>query len=53
MLHWANDFRAVFWVAVISGILAVTLLFFLELKNLNTLIRKEELTLLVEKTCSD
>ena len=51
MLHWANDFRAVFWVAVIPGILAVTLLF-LELKNLNTLIRKEELTLLVEKTCS-
>jgi predicted MFS family arabinose efflux permease len=28
MLHWANDFRAVFWVAVIPGILAVTLLFF-------------------------
>jgi MFS family permease len=28
MLRWANDFRAVFWVAVIPGILAVTLLFF-------------------------
>ena len=28
MLLWANDFRAVFWVAVIPGILAVTLLFF-------------------------
>jgi MFS family permease len=28
MLLWANDFRAVFWVAVIPGMLAVTLLFF-------------------------
>jgi MFS family permease len=28
MLLWANDFRAVFWVAVIPGLLAVTLLFF-------------------------
>jgi len=28
MLLWANDFRTVFWVAVIPGILAVTLLFF-------------------------
>jgi MFS family permease len=28
MLLWANDFRAIFWVAVIPGILAVTLLFF-------------------------
>ena len=28
MLHWANDFRAVFWVAVIPGILSVTLLLF-------------------------
>ena len=28
MLLWANDFRAVFWVAVIPGILAVALLFF-------------------------
>ena len=28
MLLWANDFRAVFWVAVIPGVLAVTLLFF-------------------------
>jgi MFS family permease len=28
MLLWANDFRAVFWVAVIPGILAVTLLLF-------------------------
>jgi predicted MFS family arabinose efflux permease len=27
MLLWANDFRAVFWVAVIPGMLAVTLLF--------------------------
>lgn len=27
MLLWANDFRAVFWVAVIPGLLAVTLLF--------------------------
>jgi len=26
MLHWANDFRAVFWVAVIPGLLAVALL---------------------------
>lgn len=26
MLLWANDFRAVFWVAVIPGLLAVTLL---------------------------
>src|SRR6476661_1244855 len=26
MLHWANDFRAVFWVAVIPGMLAVLLL---------------------------
>jgi len=26
MLLWANDFRAVFWVAVIPGVLAVTLL---------------------------
>ena len=33
MLHWANDFRAVFWVAVISGILAVTLLFFFGIKE--------------------
>jgi sugar phosphate permease len=28
MLLWANDFRAVFWVAVIPGMLAVGLLFF-------------------------
>ncbi len=28
MLLWANDFRAVFWVAVIPGILSVTLLLF-------------------------
>jgi len=28
MLLWANDFRAVFWVAVIPGMLAVTLLVF-------------------------
>ncbi len=28
MLLWANDFRAVFWVAVIPGALAVLLLFF-------------------------
>ncbi len=28
MLAWANDFRAVFWVAVIPGFLAVALLFF-------------------------
>jgi len=28
MLLWANDFRAVFWVAVIPGMLAVVLLFF-------------------------
>ena len=28
MLLWANDFRAVFWVAVIPGFLAVALLFF-------------------------
>jgi predicted MFS family arabinose efflux permease len=28
MLIWANDFRAIFWIAVIPGILAVTLLFF-------------------------
>lgn len=28
MLLWANDFRAVFWVAVIPGVLAVALLFF-------------------------
>jgi MFS family permease len=28
MLLWANDFRAVFWVAVIPGILAVALLLF-------------------------
>lgn len=28
MLLWANDFRAVFWVAVIPGFLAVGLLFF-------------------------
>jgi MFS family permease len=28
MLLWANDFRAIFWVAFIPGILAVTLLFF-------------------------
>ena len=28
MLLWANDFRAVFWVAVIPGVLAVVLLFF-------------------------
>ncbi len=28
MLLWANDFRAVFWVAVIPGLLAVALLFF-------------------------
>lgn len=27
MLLWANDFRAVFWVAVIPGLLAVALLF--------------------------
>jgi len=27
MLLWANDFRAVFWVAVIPGVLAVALLF--------------------------
>jgi MFS-type transporter involved in bile tolerance (Atg22 family) len=26
MLLWANDFRAVFWVAVIPGVLAVALL---------------------------
>lgn len=28
MLLWSNDFRAVFWVAVIPGLLAVMLLFF-------------------------
>ena len=28
MLLWANDFRMVFWVAVIPGVLAVALLFF-------------------------
>lgn len=28
MLLWANDFRAVFWVAVIPGLLAVLVLFF-------------------------
>jgi len=28
MLLWANDFRAVFWVAVIPGLMAVGLLFF-------------------------
>ena len=28
MLLWANDFRAVFWVAVIPGLMAVTLLIF-------------------------
>lgn len=28
MLLWANDFRAVFWVAVIPGLLSVGLLFF-------------------------
>ena len=28
MLAWANDFRAVFWVAVVPGLLAVALLFF-------------------------
>ncbi len=28
MLLWANDFRAVFWVAIIPGFLAVALLFF-------------------------
>jgi MFS family permease len=28
MLLWANDFRAVFWVAVIPGLLAVALLWF-------------------------
>lgn len=28
MLLWANDFRAVFWVAVVPGMLAVALLFF-------------------------
>lgn len=28
MLAWANDFRAVFWVAVIPGVLAVALLLF-------------------------
>lgn len=27
MLYWANDFRAVFWVAVIPGFMAVALLF--------------------------
>lgn len=26
MIQWANDFRAVFWVAVIPGILSVLLL---------------------------
>ena len=28
MLTWADDFRAVFWVAIIPGVLAVALLFF-------------------------
>lgn len=28
MLLWANDFRAVFWVAIVPGLLAVALLFF-------------------------
>ena len=28
MLLWANDFRAVFWVAVVPGVLAVGLLYF-------------------------
>lgn len=28
MLLWSNDFRAVFWVAVVPGLLAVALLFF-------------------------
>ncbi len=28
MLHWADDFRAVFWVAVVPGLMAVGLLLF-------------------------
>jgi MFS family permease len=38
MLLWANDFRAVFWVAVIPGLLAVALLLFgvREPERLNT-----------------
>jgi MFS family permease len=28
MLAWANDFRAVFWVAIVPGLLAVALLYF-------------------------
>jgi MFS family permease len=28
MLLWNNDFRTIFWVAVIPGVLAVALLFF-------------------------
>jgi hypothetical protein len=28
MLLWANDFRAVFWIAVIPGTLAVVLIVF-------------------------
>lgn len=50
MLLWANDFRAVFWVAVIPGLMAVALLFFglREPKHLQTIkrtnpIRRENL----------
>jgi hypothetical protein len=28
MLLWNNDFRTIFWIAVIPGVLAVALLFF-------------------------
>lgn len=50
MLLWANDFRSVFWVAVIPGLMAVALLFFglrepehhQEVKRINP-IRRENL----------
>lgn len=50
MLLWANDFRSVFWVAVVPGLMAVALLFFglrepehhKEVKRINP-IRRENL----------
>ena len=41
MLLWANDFRAIFWIAVIPGTLAVTLIFFSECGRSGSVIPKK------------
>ena len=41
MLLWANDFRAIFWIAILPGTLAVTLLFFWNYRARTPTLRKK------------